>query len=157
MAWSFLFDIIQCRRPTGPAQTSPKRLKRSLPVLLVLAVVTGAAGLASRRYPDSLPEFIARYAGDTLWAALVFWLLAIVWRRASPIRLGFVAATIAFIVEFSQLFHSGWIDSLRATAVGGLILGSGFLWSDLACYVVGVGLAAGIDVAISRASTQVNR
>ncbi len=41
-------------------------------------------------------------------------------------------------VELSQLYHAPWIDSIRQTTLGGLILGFGFLWSDLACYALGV-------------------
>ncbi|MFM8818855.1 MAG: DUF2809 domain-containing protein, partial [Phycisphaerales bacterium] len=43
-----------------------------------------------------------------------------------------------------QLHHAPWIDGIRATRLGALVLGSGFLWSDIACYAVGVaGGAAG--------------
>ena len=52
------------------------------------------------------------------------------------------ALAIAYLVEISQLYHAPWIDALRLTALGGLMLGFGFLWSDLACYTVGV--AAGV-------------
>ncbi len=38
-----------------------------------------------------------------------------------------------------------WIDSVRQTTIGGLILGFGFLWSDLACYAAGVGLGVVIE------------
>ena len=50
-------------------------------------------------------------------------------------------------IELGQLYHAPWIDSIRQTTLGGLILGFGFLWSDLACYAVGVGLGVMIDVA----------
>jgi len=88
---------------------------------------------------------VARYAGDTLWAAMVFWLLAIVWPRARTRGLAIGALGIALGVEVSQLYHAGWIDAIRQTRLGALVLGSGFLWSDLACYTVGVGVAAGLD------------
>ena len=48
--------------------------------------------------------------------------------------------TLSVGVELSQLYHAPWIDSIRETTLGGLILGFGFLWSDTACYTVGVGL-----------------
>jgi hypothetical protein len=101
--------------------------------------------LASRRYPTVFPAWIARYAGDTLWAALVFLMLALFWRRASTMRIGAVAITIALAVEVSQLYHAPWIDAIRATTLGGLTLGSDFLWSDLLCYSIGVGCAAAAD------------
>ncbi len=49
-------------------------------------------------------------------------------------------------IELSQLYHASWIDSIRQTTLGGLILGFGFLWSDLACYAVGVVLGVLVDV-----------
>jgi hypothetical protein len=50
------------------------------------------------------------------------------------------------LIEVSQLYHASWIDSVRHTTIGGLIQGFGFLWSDLACYAVGVGLGATIEI-----------
>jgi hypothetical protein len=42
----------------------------------------------------------------------------------------------------SRLYHAPWIDSLRQIRVAALLLGHGFLWSDLVCYGVGVGVGA---------------
>lgn len=126
---------------------------RPLPRSTALAALTIAAGLASRRYPELLPEFVARYAGDTLWAAMVFWLLAMLWPRARTRGLAIGALGIAVGVELSQLYHSPWIDTIRETRLGALALGSGFLWSDLACYAVGVGVAAGVDTLFTGRAT----
>jgi hypothetical protein len=49
------------------------------------------------------------------------------------------------IIEVSQLYHAPWIDSIRGTTLGALVLGHGFVWSDLACYAVGVGLGILIE------------
>ncbi len=51
-----------------------------------------------------------------------------------------------FAVEFSQLYQAEWIIMIRQTKIGGLILGYGFLWSDLLCYAAGV--SAGIIIEI---------
>jgi hypothetical protein len=48
------------------------------------------------------------------------------------------------------LYHAGWIDAIRATRLGGLILGYGFLWSDLVCYAAGVGLGAILEWGVAR-------
>jgi hypothetical protein len=121
---------------------------RSIPLYTTLAGLTIGAGLTSRQYPAIFPEFIARYAGDTLWAAMMFWILALVWRRASTRGLAWSALAVAYAVEFSQLYHAPWIDSIRATRIGALALGSGFLWSDLVCYAVGAGFGAALDLLI---------
>lgn len=49
--------------------------KRSTTQTLLLPVGTVALGLAS--CPAVFPAFIALYAGDALWASMVFWLLAL--------------------------------------------------------------------------------
>lgn len=100
------------------------------------------AGLASRKYRGDLPPLLAEFAGDTLWALMLFLLTsALLEGRPLALRAG-LALALAFLVELSQLYHAPWIDSLRQTTLGGLILGFGFLWSDLVCYSVGILLGA---------------
>ena len=113
-------------------------MKRNRWVYFALGGVVMLLGLASRRWGDRLPDFIAEYAGDTLWALLVF--LGVGWLRPknSTLRVGSFALLFAYVIEVSQLYHAPWIESLRGTTVGGLILGFGFLWSDFACYTAGV-------------------
>ncbi len=53
-----------------------------------------------------------------------------------------ISLALAFLVEISQLYHAPWIDSIRQTTLGGLVLGFGFLWTDLVCYSVGIGTGA---------------
>lgn len=119
--------------------------RRSRLRLVAYAALTVALGLASRQVPSRLPTFVALYAGDMLWATLMFWLVALV-RPAAPTAV--VAATallISVLVELSQLVHVGWLDAVRANPFGALVLGQGFLWTDLLCYAAGVLLAAALD------------
>jgi hypothetical protein len=109
-------------------------------VLLVIA-----SGLASRRYASALPSFIARYAGDTLWAVMVFGIIGLIAARWSTARVAAVTLLVSYGVEISQLNHAAWIDSIRNTRLGGLVLGYGFLWSDIVCYTVGVALCVGLE------------
>ncbi|HYW12873.1 MAG TPA: DUF2809 domain-containing protein, partial [Longimicrobium sp.] len=67
-------------------------------------------------------------------------------------RVATAAGIISLAVELGQLYHAPWIEAVRHTRLGGLVLGFGFLWSDLACYAVGIALAALIDRAIVRPS-----
>ena len=57
-----------------------------------------------------------------------------------------LAMTVSVAVEVSQLYKAPWIDTIRRTTLGGLVLGYDFVWSDLACYAVGVGLGVVIEV-----------
>ena len=58
-----------------------------------------------------------------------------------------ISLALAFLVEISQLYHAPWIDSIRQTTLGGLVLGFGFLWTDFVCYSVGI--ATGVAGAIA--------
>jgi len=128
----------------GPRTWSPRKAA----IYLSCALVTIALGLASRHYGAYLPAFLAAYTGDTLWALLVFLAISVLAPDARLSRRGGAAITIAFLVEISQLYHAPWIDTLRATRIGGLVLGFGFLWTDLACYTAGISAGALADRAI---------
>jgi hypothetical protein len=104
----------------------------------LLVGVTVLLGLASRRFGMWLPAWVVAYAGDALWALLVFWLLGMGWPRSSGKRLAGAALVFAFLIEISQLYHPAWLDAVRQTTLGSLVLGHGFLWSDLLCYAAGV-------------------
>ena len=132
------------------AEDSPTRppASRSRILTAALLATTIALGLASRRYAPALPSFIATYAGDALWAAMVFWVAALLFPRARTRTLVAIALGVSIAVELSQLYHAPWIDQLRATRLGALALGHGFLWSDLLCYAAGVALASLIDMGL---------
>ncbi len=125
---------------------------RSRALLLPLMVLTVALGLGSRSAAARLhlPRFVTDYAGDALWTVMVYLCLVFVLPRLS-IRLAAAGALgISVLVELSQLLHTPWLDALRAHRLGALILGRGFLVSDLFCYAGGAGLAAGLEWLRSR-------
>lgn len=101
-------------------------------------------GLLSRRV-DGLPRFLAVYSGDVLWATMVFLGIAFLFKTQPSKYIAVAALLFSFGIEFSQLYHAPWIDQIRATTIGGLVLGYGFLWSDLICYTVGIIIAMVID------------
>lgn len=121
------------------------------------AIAVIALGLASRSYPSQLPGFVASYAGDALWALMVFLGIGILFPGWATLRVGMAAFAFAILVETSQLYHALWIDQIRATRVGGLILGYGFLWSDVVCYGVGVGIGSVVEMLLYRTVGRPNR
>jgi hypothetical protein len=107
-------------------------------VWLVLISMTVVLGLGSRRFGSHLPGFAAAYAGDTLWATAAFLGIGLLLPWASTGRVALLAMSFSVLVEVSQLYKAPWLDSIRRTTLGGLVLGFDFVWSDLACYAVGV-------------------
>ncbi len=122
------------------------KIKRKPPLYIGLAVLTVLFGLLSRSHLVPLPVFISTYAGDTLWALMVFLCFCLFVRQWETWKISMVAILFSFAIEFSQFYHAPWIDSLRHTKIGGLILGFGFKSSDLVCYSVGVLLGTLIDL-----------
>ncbi len=114
--------------------------RRNPPAWLALIALAVILGLGSRRLASRLPAFVAAYAGDTLWATTAFLGIGLLLPRASTMRVASLAMIVSLSVEVGQLYHAPWIDSIRRTTLGGLILGFDFVWSDLACYAVGVTL-----------------
>ncbi|MCI5209181.1 MAG: DUF2809 domain-containing protein [Candidatus Electrothrix sp. ATG2] len=119
-------------------------VQRRLLIYLPLIGLIITLGLPARLVPQYLPNWYVTYAGDFLWAMLVFFLYALLLRL--PTKSCFcIALLTAYLIEISQLFHPAWLDYLRSIRLLGFILGFGFLWSDLIAYTLGISLAAGID------------
>lgn len=107
-------------------------------------------GLASRKYRDSLLPFLAQYAGDTLWGLTLFFVIGFLFTNRPAKQRWIIALLISLSIEVSQLYHAPWIDSVRRTTLGGLILGFRFLWTDLACYFFGISTGALVDSLLNR-------
>lgn len=107
---------------------------------LALIAVTAALGIGPRRCAGRLPDLVAAYAGDALRALATSFGLGVLLPRAPAKQVAALAMTVSVAVEVSRLYHDAWIDSVRRTNPGGVVLGYDFVWSDPACYAVGVGL-----------------
>ncbi|RAP76164.1 DUF2809 domain-containing protein [Paenibacillus montanisoli] len=104
-------------------------------------------GLASRR-GDEFPGWMADHAGDALWAGMIYWGCRLCWPRSKP-RLAAAGSSILCVaVECSQLYQAEWINAIRATVLGALVLGHGFLGIDLIRYGAGIAAAWGMDCAL---------
>ena len=64
-----------------------------------------------------------------------------------------ITMLFTWCIEFSQFYHAEWIDSLRNIKIFALVLGHGFLISDLIAYTIGISIAYYIDSEISSSRT----
>ena len=95
-------------------------------------------GILSRKV-DVIPLFV----GDMLYAVMIYFgfrMLFINHKNKIIFPLLF-----CYLIELQQLYHADWIVEIRNTTLGHYALGQGFLWGDLVCYTVGVGVAFWID------------
>ncbi len=128
--------------------TAPKR--RSVPQLLAMMTVF-AAGIFSRsHFTATVSPIVTKAVGDALWATLFFLAIGFLWPRASTKRVALATFAFSTAIEFSQIYHAGWIDRIRSTYIGYGILGYGFHAADFIWYAAGMLLGVAIDVLISR-------
>jgi hypothetical protein len=102
-------------------------------------------GVLSRKI-DGIPTFF----GDTLYAVMIYFGMRILFINSSLIKTMAFALAFCFCIEFLQLYRADWILVIRRTTLGHYALGQGFLWSDLACYTLGVISAFWIDSSLAK-------
>jgi len=134
----------QSSPPDARDEFWPPARRRRIVLGIVLAGVVVAA-LASRRYTGVLPAFVVAHAGDTLWTVAAYLVAAIAFPRLPPWWLALWAFGISVTVELSQLSDAPLLNRLRELPGGRLVLGSGFLWIDLARYFVGTVVVTALD------------
>lgn len=122
-------------------------------IYLTVTFVIILAGLASRKYGNALPKFIAEYIGDTLWAAMVYWGLRFLFPSASILKVAGNLLTVFLLHRNQPIIPGRLANAIRNTTLGALVFGHGFLWSDMICYTVGVMLSATVDSCASFSSS----
>jgi hypothetical protein len=123
-------------------------VKRRRPVYAALISAVIAIGLLSRRYPNLLPDALGKYPGDTLWALTVFLGIGFLFSNIPTVFAGATAFGFSCAIEFSQLYQAPWIDSIRTTVCGRLILGRGFSWNDIIAYACGIAIGSILEIGL---------
>ncbi|MCY8545365.1 DUF2809 domain-containing protein [Bacillus vallismortis] len=123
-------------------------MKRKRWVYVALTIIIMTIGLGSRTFSSVLPDAVNPYLGDSLWAAMIFTGCGFLFQKMNTIMTGIISLSFCFFIEISQLYHADWIDQIRDTSLGGLVLGYGFLWSDIEAYTIGIALCTAIELIV---------
>ncbi|HDR7794688.1 TPA: DUF2809 domain-containing protein [Bacillus luti] len=125
--------------------TKRNRLRYAMFTIIVIIL-----GLSSRKFAFALPDLLNDYLGDALWALMIFIGFGFLFPKIETKKLAVISLLFCYGIEMSQLYHAPWIDSIRATTLGGLVLGYGFLWSDLVAYTIGVGIGILLELKLRK-------
>jgi hypothetical protein len=112
----------------------------------ILGVI--AAGLLLRSSMLDVSPWLKKYGGVALWAMMIYAIIRCIRPRTKLCFSALLAFAICVSVELGQLYHAPWIDSIRATRLGALALGSVFNWPDLSAYAVGIIFGTSIDAVL---------
>ena len=119
-------------------------------IYLILFIFCTWLAIATRTHAAWFHPFIREYGGDTIWAGMFLFFLRVFFVKIKPWKLALISFGLGVADEVLQLYHAPWIEAIRHTRIGGLMLGFGFLWSDIVCYAVGTLLALIMVVLIER-------
>ncbi|MED1799176.1 DUF2809 domain-containing protein [Brevibacillus porteri] len=104
-------------------------------------------GLGSRAFTDHLPIFVAEHFGDVLWASMIYFGFRACFTHKKIFFALWCSIAFCFAIEFSQLYQAVWINQIRGTTLGALVLGKGFLVEDLVRYSAGIAVSSLFDLA----------
>jgi hypothetical protein len=119
---------------------SHRRMRNLRFTYLFLIVIIIIFGLLSRHL-KGIPLFI----GDILWATMVYFIVRFLFKHRTIKWITIASLLFCYAIEFSQLYQAPWINNIRHTVIGGLILGEVFMWGDMLSYTVGVGIGILIE------------
>jgi hypothetical protein len=124
------------------SQNMPCRIRLFYTVATFGVMLTG---FVSRQIPGMFPAILGRYPGDTLWALMVFLCYCTLLPHAKTHKVAVLALITAYTIEFSQLYQAPWVNSIRGTTLGYLVLGTTFNWPDLVAFTLGIVAGAACD------------
>ncbi len=111
----------------------------------IITIIIMFMGLLSRKFMFIFPRNIAPFIGDMLWAMMVYFGFRFLFPKLNITKSLVLAFLFSFSIEISQLYQAQWINNIRNTIIGGLILGHGFLFEDLISYSIGIILGCVVD------------
>ena len=117
-------------------------MRRTFGYPLALAAVVSAGYWL--RFHGPLPEWLRDASGGALYVVAWALVLAIIAKRGKPRTLATWAFILTCAIEFLQAWHPAWLQAIRRTLPGRLILGTTFQWWDFVAYAAGAWMAFAI-------------
>lgn len=120
-----------------------KYLKKRKWTLCAIALIT-PLGFYTKAYEGPASDWVNNSLGGILY--VVFWSLifSIVLKGTRAIAIALGVFTVTCSLEFLQLWHPPFLESIRSTFLGATLLGNSFTWLDIIHYGIGALLSLGL-------------
>jgi hypothetical protein len=107
-----------------------------LKVLISIVAIT-FLGFTTKFYSGPAAGWVNNSLGgvfyEIFWCLMVFFILP----RLESWKIACIVFIITCLLEFLQLWHPPFLQTIRDTFIGATILGTTFVWSDFFYYVIG--------------------
>jgi hypothetical protein len=125
------FDVGSAHRTIGAITRAPTAISLFIVVTL---------GICAKFYTGAARDWVNNSLSGVFY--VIFWCLfaSLLFPRAAAKRIVSAVFVATCILEFLQLWHVAFLERLRSFFLGRALLGTSFVWSDLAYYALGSGL-----------------
>lgn len=121
---------------TSPFSTHHRFFNYRLALFISILIIV-PLGLAVKFYRGPGQEWLNNSFGGVPYE--IFWILLVlfIWPEISALWAAVGVCIVTCILEFLQLWHPPFLQSIRATLIGRLVLGTTFFRSDFLYYFIG--------------------
>lgn len=119
----------------SPRSVHDRVFKYRIAVLISLIIILPLGYMI--RFHGTAPEWLNDSFGSIAYQ--IFWILliALFFPSASPVWTAVGVCLASCLIELLQLWHPPFLEAIRKTFLGRLILGNTFTWSDFPSYFIG--------------------
>jgi len=106
-------------------------------ILFLAIIIIIPLGLVSKFYKGPLDEWLNNYSGGIFYE--IFWILLVILinPKIKPSIATIWVFMITALLEVMQLWHPPFLEAIRATLIGRLLIGTTFDWWDFPHYILG--------------------
>jgi hypothetical protein len=125
-----------------PVDFKAYMLKKKWTLLAIIIVIP--LGFYSKFYDGPASNWVNNSLGGVLY--VIFWslLFSVLIAGSKPWKIVSWVFMITCAIEFLQLWHPPFLETIRSTFIGAAFLGNSFSWLDIAYYVIGSLVSLGL-------------
>jgi glycopeptide antibiotics resistance protein len=125
-----------------PADLKSYISKKRWTLLAIILIVP--LGLYSKIYDGPASNWVNNSLGGVLY--VIFWslLFSLLAARSKSWKIVGLVFLITCAIEFLQLWHPPFMETIRSTFIGATLFGNSFSWLDMAHYIIGALASLGL-------------
>lgn len=112
-------------------------MKKYRNLILICLLIIVILGLATKFYQGVFAEWLNNSFSSIFYEAFWIFLVIFIQPRLTPGWVAFWVFIITSFLEFMQLWKPPFLQAIRATLIGRLLLGNTFVWWDFLYYILG--------------------